>query len=391
MSFRVLYSFPNRIGVPGIGMIAWHQVSGLVAQGAEVHLFCGSCERPLPGLASITETMRLGPMRVPYRLIGDDAVYSYHDWCVARLLRRMTSRPDIVHCWPLGALRTLRVARELGIKTVLERPNAHTRFAYRVVAQEHAKIGLPIPKAHTHEFNHRRLAREELEYSAADQLICPSEFVAKTFREEGFPEQRITLHQYGYDAKEFHSDNDRAKAGNDRPFTVLFAGRCEPRKGLHYALNAWHASGAAASGRFLIAGSFVNGYEDFLKEQLAHPSVSRLGFTNDVAGVMRQSDVLVLPSVEEGSALVTYEARGAGLILAVSASSGARCEHMHDSLVHDTGDVAMLREHLSLLYEKADLRAQLRQASLQGIHELTWDRASRRLIEVYAQSLGRQG
>ena len=43
---------------------------------------------------------------------------------------------------------------------------------------------------------------------------------------------------------------------------------------------------------------------------LAHPSVQVLGHRTDVPELMRNSDILVLPSIEEGSALVTSEARG---------------------------------------------------------------------------------
>ena len=32
-----------------------------------------------------------------------------------------------------------------------------------------------------------RLAREEREYALADALLCPSDFVARTFRERGVP------------------------------------------------------------------------------------------------------------------------------------------------------------------------------------------------------------
>ena len=41
---------------------------------------------------------------------------------------------------------------------------------------------------------------------------------------------------------------------------AVFVGRCEPRKGLHYALEAWIESGAAERGTFTICGNFYPGY-----------------------------------------------------------------------------------------------------------------------------------
>jgi hypothetical protein len=47
------------------------------------------------------------------------------------------------------------------------------------------------------------------------------------------------------------------------------------------------------------------------------------GYLADVSGEMRNPDVLVLPSIEEDSALVTYDARASGCVLLVSDAAGA--------------------------------------------------------------------
>ena len=83
---------------------------------------------------------------------------------------------------------------------------------------------------------------------------------------------------------------------------MLFVGVAAVRKGLHYALEAWLRSPASDDGRFLIAGEFLPEYAQRLSTMLAHPSVHALGHRNDVPELMRTSDVLVLPSIEEGSA-----------------------------------------------------------------------------------------
>ena len=90
----------------------------------------------------------------------------------------------------------------------------------------------------------------------------------------------------------------------------------------------------AKDGTFLIAGEFLPDYAEKLAPMLAHPSVQVLGHRNDVPELMRKSDILVLPSIEEGSALVTSEARGSGCVLLVSEAAGAICKHMENALVH---------------------------------------------------------
>jgi glycosyltransferase involved in cell wall biosynthesis len=102
---------------------------------------------------------------------------------------------------------------------------------------------------------------------------------------------------------------------------------------------------------------------------------------------MADADALVLSSVEEGSAMVTYEARGAGCVLLVSDCSGAICTHGVDALIHQAGDVAALTAHIALLDGDRALLARLREASLAGRDGLSWDAAGRRLLEVYREAL----
>ena len=134
-----------------------------------------------------------------------------------------------------------------------------------------------------------------------------------------------------YDPAQFSVD---WAAPEERQFTVGFFGRGEPRKGLHLALRAWLDSGAAEGGRFVIAGGIEPAYEELLEPLLGHPSVQRLGHVADPAALMRACDVMVLPSFEEGSALVTYEGRACGCVLAISDRTGAPAENGVDALVH---------------------------------------------------------
>jgi glycosyltransferase involved in cell wall biosynthesis len=150
-------------------------------------------------------------------------------------------------------------------------------------------------------------------------------------------------------------------------------------------------SSASNDGAFQIAGDFIPGYAEVLSRQLVHPRVKVLGHRNDMADLMRGSDVLVLPSIEEGSALVTYEARGSGCVLLVSDAAGAVCNSGEDGLVHAVGDVAALARHMSLLHENHPLMEKLRTASLRGAPEITWKAAGARLLEVYQRTIDEAG
>ncbi len=378
---RVLYSFPHKLGADRICYTAWQQVNGLAAAGADVLVFPGALHRPVPPNVRVCPTLARGKLRIPYKLIGRARACALHDWIVARRLKQLAGKVDIVHVWPLGAIQTLKVARELGIPTVLERPNAYTKFAYEVVRRECEQLGISMPLGHEHDYNPEYIRKEEEEYEWADRLLCPSDFVVRTFVERGFPPEKLARHQYGFDEK--HFPPGRQNADNGAGLNMLFVGGCAPRKGLHYALEAWLQSGAHEKGIFLIAGEFISGYAERLSGMLSHPSVKVLGHRKDVPELMRKNDVLILPSIEEGSALVTSEARGSGCVLLVSEAAGAICRHMENALVHSVGDVKTLSEQINRLDQDRKFLGQLRAASLATAGELTWSAAGLKLQAIY--------
>src|SRR4051794_15241440 len=114
MALRVLYSFPDALGKPGIGTIAHAQAAGLVEQGCDVTLSVTSWRAPVPGVRAARRTLALGARRVPHRALGIARAQAWHDRRTAALVRDA----DVVHVWPAAALATARAARALGIPVV---------------------------------------------------------------------------------------------------------------------------------------------------------------------------------------------------------------------------------------------------------------------------------
>jgi glycosyltransferase involved in cell wall biosynthesis len=386
-TLRVLYSFPHKIGAERICTTAWHQVVGAASAGASVSVFPGAVRRPLPPSVQVEPTLARGALQLPYRVVGQLRALRLHDAIVARRLRNLAGDVDLVHLWPLGALETLKVAKRLGIPTVLERPNAHTRFAYEVVRNESERLGVVLPTGHEHAYNEQILAIEEEEYRLADFLLCPSEFVRRTFLERGFSEQKLLRHIYGYDESVYREADPPQRPKNG--LTMLFVGVAAVRKGLHFGLEAWLNSSASRRGRFLVAGDLLPAYAERLDALLKHPSVRVLGYRNDAPELMRQSDVFVLPSIEEGSPLACAEAIGSGCVPLVSDVCSEFCVHGKNSLVHSVGDVETLANHMTLLDSDRNLLERLRAGVRQTAPQITWANAGVALLEAYAEAIRR--
>jgi len=382
---RALYSFPLRLGADRVCYTAWQQVNGLAAAGADLLVFPASVSRRVaPGVA-VSPTLARGRFRVPYRLVGTMRAVALHDWIVARRIEKLVGQIDIIHTWPLGALETLKTAARLGIPTVLERPNAHTGFAMEVVQKECDRLGVPLPPGHEHAYNAGKLSKEEEEYRLASRLLCPSDFVVKTFLDKGFAKEQLARHIYGYDEKVYYPSNE--PQDSKRGLTMLFVGVCAVRKGVHYALEAWLQSPASKDGTFLIAGEFLPAYQEKLAQMLSHSSVKVLGHRNDVPELMRKSDILVLPSIEEGFGLVIAEAMGSGCVPLASEACTEICSHMKTGLMHRVGDVEAVTQHITMLHENRALLERLRAACLEAAPEVTWTAAGRSLLEVYRETI----
>lgn len=378
---RVLYSFPGAIGGAASGLVAWHQVNQLVRAGHDVTLVVASVARTVVGIRSLVRSLDFVGRRIPERTLGRARAYAWHDLRARRVLAN--GQFDVVHTWPLAGARTLELAQRLGVAGLREAPGTHIAEACTVVSREYSRLGLGVPMVWSKFGDGDRLELEEREYAAATAILVPSDYVAESFLSRGFEPSRLIRHRYGFDPGEIRVP----VRDSVHPFTAVYIGRCVPRKGLHFALEAWLASRASESGRLLIYGSFDSDYREILRRSLAHPTVTVCGPTEKPGAAYAKADVLLLPSVEEGSALVTYEAQGAGVVPLVSSASGAMVDHGVNGLVHEAGDTATLASHIDLMYDEDKARRFLRSQALSHAQDLTWAAAGRVLVDAYQDAL----
>jgi glycosyltransferase involved in cell wall biosynthesis len=386
---RVLYSFPDTLGAPGIGTTALQQVRSLAGLGLDVHVAATALAAD-PGVPS-TLTLSVGGRRIRHRLLGRDRAgalraYAWHDRRVAAMLGRRGDRFDVVHCWPQATLRTAKRAAGLGIPVLRQAPSTHTAYAVERIAALHAELGIPMRVGDVHGHSAALVAREDAEYEAVDRVLVPSPYAAGTFVARGVPAERLAVHRFGCNLDVFRPAEDGRP--RDRPVTVLFVGRGEPAKGLHHGLRAWADSDAAASGaRLVLCGQIDDAFRRHLGPLLEDASIEERGFVADVAPLMREADVLLLPSLNEGSALVTYEAQASGCVLAVSDATGAPAEDGVHGLIHPAGDATALAGHLRRLTGDRAALAGLRANVLADRERLSWAAAAPAIAEAYRVTL----
>jgi len=112
--------------------------------------------------------------------MGTMRALALHDYIVSRPLEKLAGKIDIVHAWPDGALRTLKVAARLAFQPCWSGQRPY-RYAYESVAAGGARIGVELPQDKNSPQNGLYLNGKER--NIARQISCyVSEFVARTFR-----------------------------------------------------------------------------------------------------------------------------------------------------------------------------------------------------------------
>ena len=382
---HVLYSFPHVLDRPGIAVTALNQILGLSRLGVKVTLFCGFVgSAVLPSSVEVHETLALAGRRIPHRALGVQRAYNVHDLLTARWLAAHAGDIHIVHAWPRGCLRTLRSARRAGIVALRESPNPHTASVMRESLRASENAGVSLPTAHSHASNNAVLKTELLEYSEAARILVPSDYAHQEFIREGFPVQKLLQHRSGCDLSKF-SERPPTRS-SVTPLQVAFVGRGDPTKGLHIALRAWEQA-SLVDATFTIAGRMEANYAESLKHLLQLPGVNVLGFVSDVPSLLARSDVLLLPTWTEGSALVIYEAQASGCVPMVSSASGALGRPGTDFLEHQVGAIDELAAQLTSASGNRDWLRHLSLECTRNRKKFSWDQAAVSLHGCYVQAL----
>ncbi len=341
---RLLYSIFARIGGSGLDTDAFETLRASYRGG-----FLGKAiaydnrQKEIP--ASFIHSLRWHPVRLisfldrPYYY---GAKKKYLDWIASRQLA--TGRYDLFHSWSGDCLRSLQVAKRLGIPSIVEIPTWH-----RDGGKQKIHPDKPATTGDVSTFerwkNRLLLQRKRFvrEYELADLLLVLSDKAAHTFRVRGFPEEKLFYLPRGVDVERF-------KPGTfPKTFRVVFAGALIKRKGIQHLLEAWH----------------------------------RLNLSNAELWLVH-----VFPSQWEGSAKVTYEAAACGLPQITTREAGDVVRNGIEGIIVKPGDVNAIATALEHLYRHPEIVDEMGTAARRRVVEnFTWEHFRTRLLDAYETAM----
>lgn len=287
---------------------------------------------------------------------------------------------DIAYCWPAASLETHQILHARGIPIVLEGINTRMSSAKRILDDAYAAFDVQP----AHSITEARIAEEEAKFQLASAIFAPSQAVEAALKDSPIM-HGIFASSYGVDTSRGSSERDYRSTG--RPLTFMFCGYAGVRKGIHHLLNAWQH--VPSPHRLRIVGRIEPLIAERYRDILASDRVELAGFVKNVHAQFAKADVFIMPSLEEGDPLVTYEAALHGLPIIASPMGAGRMGDVSGVMITvDPGDVEGLARALTDLAVSDERRAELGIASRKLALTFDWDEVGKKRTTLLYDRFG---
>jgi glycosyltransferase involved in cell wall biosynthesis len=277
-----------------------------------------------------------------------------------------------------GFTTTRKLKKERsGTVCVMEEVNSHVDNQFAIMQEEYRSLGYGSYPEKIPDHTMRLKA-----YESSDYILCPSEFVRRSFIEKGFDQERLLKVNFGFTPMKTATGTSVTE--DKECFRVLYVGQLHFRKGLRYAIEAFKRLKHPKK-EFVIVGA-KSGITGLEKIQLPKEVV----FTGTLKGEelndqYRKASVFILPSLEEGLALVQLEALSFGIPILITTSTGG--DDIIKNGVHGfivpPADANALAEKLQEMADDKQLLQSMSHQALEAAHAYgSWDLAVQRLADI---------
>ncbi len=362
----------------GVGMTCRSVLRGAAGAGYRLDFFASRFE-PAPDEPYPVHTYIPGFVR---RLPFGIARQFYENRMHRDYLHRIRD-DQIAYLWPSVPLSVYEALARRGITIVSEAINTRMPVAKRILDAAYDTLGMPP----LHGITEARIAEQEARYALSTTIFAPSPATEAALT--GSPlDGRFVPTSYGTWVPERLPQRRRRRPTD--PVTFLFIGAAGVRKGIHVLLEAWKKAPARAHLR--IVGEVEMPIRKLYGDVLSAPNVSCAGFLPNVGPDLRAADVFILPSLEEGDPIVTYEAASHGLPVLATAVGGGRIGAETGCVVPiDAADPELLRATIADFTLSEEMRRHWGDRARQASLAYDWSLVAPRRFERLAEFLRRDG
>jgi glycosyltransferase involved in cell wall biosynthesis len=317
-------------------------------------------------------------LNLSYQGMGD-LVYASLDRHVAK---HHLQGFNAIYAYEDGAATTFYAAKQQGILCLYDLPIVFYLTSRKIQTEEAERFPDLASALDAVKEPAWKLERKEQEIKLADHIFVPSSFVQNSLLETGVKLENISVIPFGAPIDYFHPQPKL-----DKLFRALFVGRVGARKGVHYLLQAWRELSLPEAELLLVGiNEFPDGWLDQYTEKiryissLPHASLNRY---------YSSANVLVLPSLVEGLALVQLEAMACGIPLITTPNAGGSdiVTDGVEGFIVPIRDVEALKEKLEWCYRHPQELAEMGRAARRKAEQLIWERYHQKLASKVQELL----
>lgn len=289
---RVTYSGKMEIGGSGIGSTAMHQVRPLYNNTMMGKIYSPALKAP--------DDLQL--LNIFHKQIPDvqHPLYLVGDVMFDQLTSLVMEEPTILQTWMNHSYsQMLKYPDAIKIINLFSaHPNVQAEL-----------VGTDITDPATH----LSLMRQREELEMADYILVPSQFAYDSLFAYGLQDKAVIM-PFGVDLEKFTP----GKESGDSTFKVIFVGSNWERKGGPLLLEAWDKLDLQ-NAELTICGIQASALGDVgIKENV------KVGWVPDLVQALQESNLFILPALEDGCPLATHEAMACGLPAVVTHNTGTK-------------------------------------------------------------------
>jgi glycosyltransferase involved in cell wall biosynthesis len=280
-----------------------------------------------------------------------------------------------VYTYNSAGLELLQYARARGLFAITEQTSAPEKLYQEILCEERTNYREWSVSSVNDPFIQAYMEREEMEWSAANVILCGSEFVREGIKAKGGPVERCRVVPYGIRP----SISVERPNHPHKPIRVLTVGAVRIMKGAPYLLAAARALKGKAE--FRMAGQIEVSQH---AQELLSEHVALLGAVprSEIHREFAWADVFLLPTLCEGSAAVCYEALSHGLPVITTPNAGSVVREGVEGFIVPIRDPAAVVDRIERLADDSDLWAVMSANALARAEEYTLEKYGERLVDA---------
>jgi glycosyltransferase involved in cell wall biosynthesis len=354
--------YPNYFHISGIAYVALSVIEAMQTESTKLTLM---------GIASGTDlsepfyrnALPSWSKSMAYNLLTDAQIKRIAEF---RFIKSINTS-DIAYLWPATSLSLYQNLYARKHKIIIESVNTHQATSKAILDAEYAKLGLQTDHGITIEDG----IIESSKLALADFIFSCSPAVTNSLLDVNTPRSKILETSYGLRKSDILLPQEMIGRSSDNEITAIFVGTIGVRKGPHLILEYWCKSNV--KGKLRLIGHIEPEVRHLIEPYLKRSDIEHVPYTNDLKSIYKEADIFLLPSLEEGSPLVTYLALGAGLPCIVSPmGSGGIIDQGKEGYVINPENSQEWIESLKMASEDVSLRKELSKNSYMKAKDYLW-------------------